>query len=66
MRTYNKAQRDRANEVLRGYALNGTTFSDEDYQQKGQWIFTAHTNAGDYFVIVGIRGAVIDSGWTSV
>jgi hypothetical protein len=60
---YTQAQKETANDILRGYANQGADFSCEDYQQKGQWIFKARLDHGTYFVIVGKRGAVINNGW---
>ena len=57
---YNNKQKETANRVLSGYAGKETTFSSDHYQN-GRWIFKAVNSYGTYFVIVGVRGGIIDN-----
>ena len=63
MNAYTEAQKNTANDILRGYADQGAKFSNEDYNQKGQWVFRVEVPAGTYVAIIGVRGGVIDAGW---
>jgi hypothetical protein len=63
MKTYTEAQKNSANDIFRGYVSQGAKFSNEDYNQKGQWVFTATMSFGVYMAIIGVRGGIISAGW---
>jgi len=64
MKNYTTAQVNTANEVLRHYVSEAIRFEHEEFQH-GKWVFRAIMPHGTYFVIVGIRGAIIDNGWSA-
>jgi hypothetical protein len=64
MKTYTEAQKNSANDILRGYVSQGAKFTNESYNQKGQWVFRAAMSVGVYVAIIGVRGGVISAGWS--